>query len=64
MGEHELVIARSELEELKDRLFVLQCAVDDAVRDLAEAESDEDRRRAYATMLAAALDAVASPEGR
>jgi hypothetical protein len=29
------VITREELEELRDRLYVLECAVDDARRDLA-----------------------------
>lgn len=35
LSEDELVIARGELDDLKDRLYVLQCAVDDARRDLA-----------------------------
>lgn len=35
LSENELVVARAELDELKDRLYVLQCAVDDARRDLA-----------------------------
>ncbi len=35
LSENELVVARAELDDLKDRLYVLQCAVDDARRDLA-----------------------------
>lgn len=34
LSENELVVTRVELDELKDRLYVLQCAVDDAKRDL------------------------------
>ena len=34
LSENELVVARAELDDLKDRLYVLQCAVDDARRDL------------------------------
>lgn len=35
LSENELVVARAELDDLKDRLYVLQCAVDDARRDLS-----------------------------
>ncbi len=35
LSEHELVIARHELDALHDDLYVLACAVDDAERDLA-----------------------------
>jgi hypothetical protein len=35
LSEGELVVARSELDELHDELYVLACAVDDAERDLA-----------------------------
>lgn len=35
LSENELVVARAELDDLKDRLYVLQCAIDDARRDLA-----------------------------
>ncbi len=34
LSEGELVIARSELDALRDELYVLACAVDDAERDL------------------------------
>jgi hypothetical protein len=34
LGEDELVVARSELDELHDELYVLSCAVDDVRRDL------------------------------
>lgn len=34
LSDGELVVARSELDELRDDLYVLACAVDDAERDL------------------------------
>jgi hypothetical protein len=34
LSENELVVARSELDELHDELYVLACAVDDVERDL------------------------------
>ena len=34
LGEHELIIAKDELDRLHDELYVLACAVDDAERDL------------------------------
>ena len=37
ISDGELVIARRELDELHDRLYVLACAVDDTERDLADA---------------------------
>jgi hypothetical protein len=35
LGEHELVVARDALHALRDDLYVLVCAVEDADRDLA-----------------------------
>ncbi len=35
LSDEELVIARAELDELHDRLYVLACAVEDVERDLA-----------------------------
>ena len=35
LGEDELILARRQLDELRDGLYVLQCAVDDVDRDLA-----------------------------
>jgi len=36
LSENELVVARSELDELHDELYVLACAVDDIERDLPD----------------------------
>ncbi len=35
LSEHELIVAKDELDRLHDELYVLACAVDDAERDLA-----------------------------
>ncbi|MEZ5298717.1 MAG: hypothetical protein R2697_21280 [Ilumatobacteraceae bacterium] len=36
ISDGELVVARRELDELHDRLYVLACAVDDTERDLSD----------------------------
>jgi hypothetical protein len=36
LSEHELVVARTELDALHDELYVLACAVEDVERDLDE----------------------------
>lgn len=36
ISEDELVIARGELDDLHDDLYVLACAIDDTERDLAD----------------------------
>jgi hypothetical protein len=40
LSDGELVIARAELDQLHDDLYVLACAVDDAGRDLDDAGPD------------------------
>ncbi|MAT05814.1 MAG: hypothetical protein CL424_12320 [Acidimicrobiaceae bacterium] len=42
ISDGELVVARRELDELHDRLYVLACAVDDTERDLREVGTDPD----------------------
>ena len=55
LGESELVIARSELEQLRDALYVLEAAVEDVERDLADAGDDPvEVRRALDWILEAA----------
>jgi hypothetical protein len=55
LGETELVMARSELEQLRDALYVLEAAVEDVERDLAAAPDDpEEARRAVDWLLTAA----------
>lgn len=57
ISEDELVIARAELEQLHDELYVLACAVDDTERDLADA-GDGPSARELREMLDWLLDAA------
>jgi hypothetical protein len=64
LGEHELVIARTELESLRDRLYVLACAVDDVERDVSTTDDAAEVREALDWLLEAskqAVEAVPSP---
>ena len=54
ISEFELVITRHALDELRDRLYVLEAAIEDVDRDLADAEGEQDLRDALAWLLAAA----------
>jgi hypothetical protein len=52
LGEQELVVARAELERLRDRTYLLACTLEDVERDLAHGDLDD------RAALAALLDAV------
>jgi hypothetical protein len=52
------VITREELEGLRDRLYVLACALEDVERDLASGDADE--AAALALLLEAAREALAT----
>ena len=55
LSENELVMARHELDQLRDALYVLEAAVEDVDRDLATAGDDPDEvRRALDWLLQAA----------
>lgn len=55
LGETELVVARSELDELRDALYVLEAAVEDVDRDLeVGADDPKEVRRALDWLLQAA----------
>ena len=54
LAENELVIARAELDELHDQLYVLECAVDDVERDIAGNPTKQDLVDAVAWLLKAA----------
>jgi hypothetical protein len=54
LGEHELVVTRTELESLRDRLYVLACAVEDVERDVDAQTEDAEVREALAWLLDAA----------
>jgi Lon protease-like protein len=54
-----LVVTRQELETLRDRLYVLQCAVQDVEQDLAEATDASDTKQALEWLLQAAKESLA-----
>lgn len=59
LGEHELVVTRAELEQLRDRLYLLRLALDDVERDLADAGDEPgERERVWAWLLEASKQAV------
>ena len=53
LNEDELIITREELELIKDRLFVLQCALEDV-----DAAEPEDRERVVGELISAARQAT------
>jgi hypothetical protein len=53
LGEAELILAREALEHLYDLLYVLEAAVEDVERDLAESDAPEDVRAALDWLLSA-----------
>jgi hypothetical protein len=64
LGEHELVVARTEVEAMRDRLYVLACAVEDVERDVGSDTDEREVREALAWLLDAsrqAIDAIPSP---
>ena len=58
LSDHELVVTRRALDELKDRIYVLEAAVEDVERDLASAETPQEVRDALDWLLAAARPLV------
>jgi hypothetical protein len=54
LDEAELIITRAELDDLRDKLFVLECAVQDVHRDLAGEPSKEEYREAVSWLIDAA----------
>jgi hypothetical protein len=44
LGEHELIVTRQELHELRDRLYLLARTVDDVEQDLTDDPADDERR--------------------
>lgn len=55
LSENELVIAREELDQLKDMIYVLHCAVIDARKDL---ESPRQTKESLGELLGWLLDAA------
>ncbi len=54
LSEADLIVARHELDDLHDRLYMLEAAVEDVDRDLAESDEPDDLRAALEWLLAAA----------
>jgi hypothetical protein len=58
LGEAELIITRAALDELRDRLYVLEAAIEDVERDRAAADGEQDLRDALEWLLAAARPVI------
>jgi hypothetical protein len=54
ISETELIVTRDALDDLRDRLYVLEAAVEDVERDLRSADGQQDLRDALDWLLAAA----------
>ncbi len=54
LSEHELVLTRQAMDELRDRLYVLEAAIEDVERDLVGNPTKADYREAIDWLLAAA----------
>jgi len=48
LGDDDLIVSRTQLEELQSRLYCLQAALEDVDRDLAVADGPDDVREALA----------------
>jgi len=62
LDESAVIMARSELEDLRDKLYVLRCAVDDVRRDLAGSPTNQDYVDAVAWLVDAAQPLVTEPD--
>ncbi|MGH9139491.1 MAG: hypothetical protein ACRD0G_20970 [Acidimicrobiales bacterium] len=59
LAEHELVVTRTELDELHDRMYELEAAIEDVERDLPAATTVAEHREALEWLLEAARHVVA-----
>lgn len=60
LSENELVVTRTELDELKDLVFVLQCAVQDVRNDLGSSRHTKESLRELLDWLLEAAEPVTS----
>jgi hypothetical protein len=62
LSENELVVAREEIDTLKDQIYVLACAVQDVQQDLANGgpHSKESLRESLEWLLEAAVPVTQS----
>lgn len=58
LDEHDILIARSEVNRLKDEIFVLACAVEDAQRDMVDASTLVEYVDIVQSLLAAATSVI------
>jgi hypothetical protein len=58
LSEAELIVARTQLDELHDRLYVLEAAIEDVERDLAADPGEQEYREAVAWLLEAARPVI------
>ncbi len=64
LDEADLILARSVIDQLRDDVYVLQCAIEDVDRDLSCTDSPQDVRDALNWVLEAARPLVANPHYR
>jgi hypothetical protein len=61
VGETEVIMTKAELQDLQDRIYVLQCAVEDVERDLASDDRPAAVQEALAWLLANARPLTSPP---
>jgi hypothetical protein len=61
LTETELIVTRQALEELRDRLYVLEAAVEDVERDLGEGQDERSLKDAVEWLLSAAKPLAEQP---
>lgn len=64
LSEHELVLTRQVVDELRDRVYVLECAIEDVERDLAGTPTKSEYREAVDWLLDAARPVVEALDDR
>ncbi|HEX9854447.1 MAG TPA: hypothetical protein VGC47_03970 [Acidimicrobiia bacterium] len=55
LGTDDVLVSRSDLDRLRDKLFVLEAALEDVERDLGESSKLQDYADAYVHLLEGAL---------
>jgi hypothetical protein len=60
LSETEIVLTRAGINNLHDHIYVLECAIGDVEKDLAEDDSAESVRRCLDWLLEAARPLVAA----
>jgi hypothetical protein len=60
LSEDELVLTRQAMDELRDRIYVLECAVEDVERDLAGTPTKAEYQDAVGWLLDAARPVIDS----